>query len=112
MDNLWGCCGSRVDRLWKVCGYPVEAAGGGAWVSHRVWSRPSAPPRLLQLTFGRWLAEAARFTADGHTIVYAACWVVWHVDAERVGFTGASPGGLPQAFLFVRSTGQTRATTS
>jgi hypothetical protein len=38
-------------------------------------------------------------------------YVMWHVDAGRVGFNGAEPGRPPRAFLFERSTGRSRAVT-
>jgi hypothetical protein len=62
-------------RRWAItAAVALLAAAAGAWVSHRFWSQRSPPPRLLQLTFGRGITEAARFTADGHTIVYTAYW--------------------------------------
>jgi serine/threonine protein kinase len=62
-------------RKWATAAaVTLFAAAAGAWVSHRFWPERSPPPRLLQLTFGRGITEPARFTADGHTIVFTAYW--------------------------------------
>ena len=62
-------------RPWAIASaIALLAAAAGAWWSHRFWTEPSPPPRLLQLTFGRGITEPARFTADGQTIVFTAYW--------------------------------------
>jgi eukaryotic-like serine/threonine-protein kinase len=48
------------------------AAGLGAWGTFLLLRRP--PPAFQQLTFRRGTIWSARFSGDGHTIVYAAAW--------------------------------------
>jgi eukaryotic-like serine/threonine-protein kinase len=65
----------RRGRGWAVtAAVGLVATATGAWVSHRFGPRPSPPPHLLQLTFGHGITQPARFTADGHTIVFTAYW--------------------------------------
>jgi DNA-binding winged helix-turn-helix (wHTH) protein len=48
------------------------AAAAGAWLGARQSSAP--PPRFTQLTFRRGVVTSARFSHDGHTVVYSALW--------------------------------------
>ena len=64
--------GRRWQRWATIAAVALLAATAGAWISRRIWPKQLAPPRLLQLTFGRGLTEPARFTADGQTIVFTA----------------------------------------
>jgi dipeptidyl aminopeptidase/acylaminoacyl peptidase len=85
------------------------AAATEAWISHRVWSTPSPPPRLTQLTFGRGLTEPARFTADGHTIVFTAYWdgKPPEIRSRRLDQPESVSLGLPPArLLSVSSRGE------
>jgi DNA-binding winged helix-turn-helix (wHTH) protein len=48
------------------------AAIAGAWLARCFFSAP--PPRFTQLTFRRGVVTSARFSHDGHTVVYSALW--------------------------------------
>src|SRR5262245_4636074 len=51
----------------------VLACGFAAWASFRPKDEP-APPSFRQLTFRRGQIFSARFSPDGHTILYSAAW--------------------------------------
>ena len=84
---------------------------GGVWIGllfgRRLWERPV--PRFTQLTFRRGLAEPARFTADGSTIVYSAYWDGKPPEVFTQRLDGSEPVslGLPPAkLLSVSSQGE------
>jgi serine/threonine protein kinase/Tol biopolymer transport system component len=54
-------------------GVLLAATITGAFVTG-IWLRPSERPQFHQLTFRRGTLQAARFSADGQTIIYAAAW--------------------------------------
>jgi eukaryotic-like serine/threonine-protein kinase len=69
--------------------------GRGGVASTRVDS-PSEPPTFKQLTFNRGVIGSARFTADGHTVVYSAA---WDGNPQRMFLTRPeAPGATPLAF--------------
>ncbi len=59
---------------WLIAGACALAlsAAAGAWVTRAL--APGAPPRFTQLTFRRGVVTSARFSPDGHTVVYSALW--------------------------------------
>jgi hypothetical protein len=97
-------------RRWAItAAVGLVAAAAGAWMSHRFWPRPSLPPRLVQLTFGHGITEPARFTADGHTIVFTAYWDGKPPDilSRRLDQSANVSLGLPPArLLSVSSRGE------
>jgi predicted Ser/Thr protein kinase len=58
--------------LVAVAGALVLSAAAGAWVAR--FLAHAAPPRFTQLTFRRGVVTSARFSPDGHTVVYSALW--------------------------------------
>jgi hypothetical protein len=65
-------------RRWML---PAAAAAAGAlliagitWVMASGHGGATVPPDYRQLTFRRGFIDAARFTGDGHTVVYSASW--------------------------------------
>ena len=77
------------------------AAAAGAGLAHRLWSRPHPPPRLRQLTYGHGRIEEARFTADGHTMVFTAYWNGQppEIRSQRFDQSESVSLGLPPARL-------------
>jgi serine/threonine protein kinase/sugar lactone lactonase YvrE len=65
----------RGRRLWPLGALAALAALAGALLLGRsLQSKPPSPPQYQRLTFRRGLVDAARFSPDGHTIVYSARW--------------------------------------
>jgi serine/threonine protein kinase/sugar lactone lactonase YvrE len=65
----------RGRRLWPLGALGVLAALAGVLLLGRsLQSKPPSPPQFQRLTFRRGLVDAARFSPDGHTIVYSARW--------------------------------------
>ncbi len=72
-------------------------AGAGLLLRSRL--RPPEPPVFRQVTFYRGLIGSARFTPDGHTIVYAASWAGGprQLYEARVGLPESKPLAIPGA---------------
>ncbi len=72
-------------------------AGVGLLLRGRL--RPPEPPVFRQVTFYRGLIGSARFTPDGHTIVYSASWAGGprQLYEARVGLPESKPLGIPRA---------------
>ena len=88
-------------------GLLLGGVGVGLLFGRKLWERPV--PRFTQLTFRRGLAEPARFTADGSTIVYSAYWdgKPPEVFAQRLDGSEPVSLGLPPAkLLSVSSQGE------
>ncbi|HXY38044.1 MAG TPA: winged helix-turn-helix domain-containing protein [Vicinamibacteria bacterium] len=75
----------------------------GAWLAHSFWRHP--PPRFTQLTFRRGIVTGARFTRDGHTVVYSALWdgAPPEVFSRRLDSPASVSLGLPPAALLAVS---------
>jgi hypothetical protein len=72
--------------LWSTAGALVVALGVETWVAWR-GHRVSEMSRYHQLTFERGLIYAARFAADGRSVIYSAGWEgqpvqLYSTDAE------------------------------
>ena len=67
--------------------------------------RTSPPASFQRLTFRRGIVSAARFTADGNTIIYSAAWDLddFRLYATRPDGPGSLPVGPPRAMLFAVS---------
>ena len=92
---------------WLVAAALVAVAAGGYVFGRR--ATPSAPPAFEQVTFRRGTVASARFTADGHTIVYGAAWEGRpdEVFSTRLGGSDSRPLGLsPATLLALSSTGE------
>jgi predicted Ser/Thr protein kinase len=85
---------------------PAVAAGGlvlsalaGAWLARSL--AEAAPPRFTQLTFRRGVVTSARFSPDGHTVVYSALWDGQppEVFSRRLDSPASVSLGLPPATL-------------
>jgi Tol biopolymer transport system component len=66
----------------------------------------AAPSAAYQrLTFRRGIVSAARFTADGNTVVYSAAWDLgdFQLYSTRPGSAESNPLGHPNAMLFAVS---------
>jgi Tol biopolymer transport system component len=65
-------------RRWMLPAAAAVAAalliGAGAWAMVGWRGGATMPPDYRQLTFRRGFVDAARFTGDGHTVVYSASW--------------------------------------
>ncbi len=88
-------------------GLLLGGVGVGLLFGRKLWERPV--PRFTQLTFRRGLAEPARFTADGNTIVYSAYWDGKPPEVFTQRLDGSEPVslGLPPAqLLSVSSQGE------
>jgi serine/threonine protein kinase len=59
-------------RAGAVTGALLLAAMAGAWLMR--FHSGATPPRFTQLTFRRGIVTSARFSPDGHTVVYSALW--------------------------------------
>jgi hypothetical protein len=77
----------------------VAAAGGGAWLARQLPETP--PPRFTQLTFRRGVVTSARFSPDGHTVVYSALWDGGppEIFSRRLDGPTSTSLGLPPASL-------------
>ena len=64
--------------------------------------RKASPPTYQQLTFRRGLIESARFSPEGHSVLYSAAWNSdpIHVFSVRPESPESSPLSLPEAQLF------------
>lgn len=74
-------------------------AAAGAWLAWRFSSVP--PPRFAQLTFRSGVVMSARFSPDGHTVVYSALWdgAPPEVFSRRLDSPTSTSLGLPPATL-------------
>lgn len=70
-----------------------------AWASRRLSQH--APPQFTQLTFRRGIVHSARFTRDGHTVVYSALWDggAPAIFSRRLDSPASAPLDLPPATL-------------
>ena len=60
---------------WKALGAAAVLAAVSLIAGKWLWKTPAAPqPSFQQLTFRRGFVNGARFSSDGHTIVYSARW--------------------------------------
>jgi predicted Ser/Thr protein kinase len=86
-------------RWAAVAAALVLAAAGGAWLLHLLPA--AAPPRFVQLTFRRGVVTSARFSPDGHTVVYSALWDGRppEVFSRRLDSPASVSLGLPPATL-------------
>ena len=85
---------------------PLAALALGFFAARPVWrTPPSHPPTFHRLTFRRGSIGAARFSADGQTIVYSAAWETnpSEIFSTRVESVQGRPLGLPGAGLFALS---------
>jgi eukaryotic-like serine/threonine-protein kinase len=94
--------GLRQWRPWRALAIAAAlllAAAAGAWVARRISSGP--PPRFTQLTFRRGVVTSARFSRDGHTVVYSALWDGGppEVFSRRLDSPASVSLGLPPATL-------------
>jgi predicted Ser/Thr protein kinase len=92
--------GRRV-AWWLMAGACALAvlAAAGAWVVRSL--APAAPPRFTQLTFRRGIVTSARFSPDGHTVVYSALWdgLPPEVFSRRLDSPASASLGLPPCTL-------------
>jgi len=77
----------------------VLSAAAGAWLMRSL--ARAAPPRFTQLTFRRGVVTSARFSPDGHTVVYSALWdgLPPEVFSRRLDSPASASLGLPPATL-------------
>ena len=77
----------------------VLSALAGAWVARSLAN--AAPPRFTQLTFRRGVVTSARFSPDGHTVVYGALWDGQppEVFSRRLDSPASVSLGLPPSTL-------------
>jgi hypothetical protein len=82
-----------------VAGALAAAAAAGAWVARSL--ADASPPRFTQLTFRRGVVTSARFSPDGHTVVYSALWdgLAPEVFSRRVDSPASVSLGLPPSTL-------------
>ena len=95
--------GSSVRRtLWATAAAVVLAAGAFMAVSRL---RVSPPAEFQRLTFGNGIVSAARFSADGNTIVYSAAWNLddFRLFSTRASETESRPLGHSGMMLFAVS---------
>jgi eukaryotic-like serine/threonine-protein kinase len=92
--------GRRV-AWWLIAGACALAlsAAAGARVTRSL--ERSAPPRFAQLTFRRGVVTSARFSPDGHTVVYSALWdgLPPEVFSRRLDSPASASLGLPPSTL-------------
>ena len=90
---------------WAAAAVFALACAGLVWLNFR--SKPVL--RFHPLTFRRGAIQAARFTADGNSVIYSASWDAepGEVFTARLDSPGARPLGFPGAALFsVSATGE------
>jgi hypothetical protein len=77
----------------------VLSALAGAWLAR--FLPDAAPPRFTQLTFRRGVVMSARFSPDGHTVVYSALWDGQppEVFSRRLDSPASVSLGLPPSTL-------------
>jgi serine/threonine protein kinase len=77
----------------------AAAAAAAAWLSRSLAER--SPPRFTQLTFRRGVVTSARFSPDGHTVVYSALWdgLAPEVFSRRIDSPASVSLGLPPSTL-------------
>jgi len=99
-------------RGWRAAAATLAAAalaagGLGYWAA--VVTQRATPPSFQRLTFRRGHVTSARFTPDGHTIVYGAMWEggPTQLFSTRLGNPESSALDLPPAdILSVSQTGE------
>jgi hypothetical protein len=91
--------GGRPWRALAMAGALLLAAAAGAWVARHLSS--ISPPRFTQLTFRRGVVTSARFSHDGHTVVYSALWDGGppEVFSRRLDSPASVSLGLPPSTL-------------
>src|SRR5262249_40350888 len=61
--------------LLSLLAVAAVVAAAGLFAGKEVWKEPRpSPPKFQRLTFRRGFIENARFSSDGHTVVYGAAW--------------------------------------
>jgi serine/threonine protein kinase/Tol biopolymer transport system component len=95
--------GHRTHRLLWGSAAALALAGGAFLVARSL--RAPQPADFQQLTFRRGIVSAARFTADGNTIVYSAAWDGgdFQLYATRRNLPESQPLGHPGEMLFAVS---------
>jgi dipeptidyl aminopeptidase/acylaminoacyl peptidase len=92
----------RGRRLWPLGALGALAALAGVLLIGRsLQMKPPSQPQFQRLTFRRGFVDAARFSPDGHTIVYSARWdgAPQHIFLTRPEGPESSPLDLPDASL-------------
>jgi Tol biopolymer transport system component len=91
----------RRSRPWAIPALVILtiaaiAAAASAFLARRA---PAEPPVFRQLTFRRGLIGSARFTPDGHGVVYSASFEgrPQELYQARIGLTESQPLGIPRA---------------
>jgi Tol biopolymer transport system component len=97
----------RRGRWLKIAGFALAlalACGSTAWVVLRREAN-ATPPTFRQLTFRRGPIYSARFSPDGHTIMYSAAWDGRPMETfvGRPETPESRPFGLPGAELLAIS---------
>jgi len=92
---------ARALTFFATAAAVVLAALAGAFFERRT-ARPAEPPDFQRLTFERGSIYGARFTGDGQTVIFSASWngTPVRLYTTRIGTTGESRIGLPDATLF------------
>ncbi len=93
----------RVRRTLLGTALAAALVAGAFFAASSVRTTPSAA--FQRLTFRRGIVSAARFTADGNTIVYSAAWDLddFRLYATRADGPGSLPVGPSGAMLFAVS---------
>ncbi len=83
--------------LWVAL---AAALAAGVWMGRSSLPR-LRPPHFAQLTFRRGIVTSARFSADGHTVVYSALWdgLPPEIFSRRLESAKPTSLGLPPATL-------------
>ena len=91
---------SRRRKTWPLfAGLALLAAVVGAVFLLLPRLRAPVPPTYRQITFRRGLLLPARFSPDGHAVIYSASWdgEPWRIYSVRPESPESSPLGLPVA---------------
>lgn len=101
--------GNRWRRVlpWAIAGVALIVGGLGTW-RHHGGRGVEEMPRYHQLTFERGLIYAARFAADGRSVVYSASWEGQPVQIYSTdpGSPESRPLNLVNSTLFAASGGE------
>ncbi len=90
-------------RALAIAAVAVMVAGGV--LIARSWFHAAPPVEFKRLTFRRGIVSAARFSADGNTIVYSAAWDGddFGLFSTRLDRSESRALGQPNAMLFALS---------
>ena len=105
----------RRRRWWTAAAVLAVVVAAGSWWAGRQ-SRSALPPKFERLTYRRGIIQAARFSPDGRSVIFAASWEGQPVELFSVQ-PGVPESSRPLGFastglLSISSTGEMAVSTN